>query len=296
LRDQSDQKRNEIASALRIAAAESGAASVLILHFPTIAARLSREPGVRETAGSVLKAWDPSPGADEGLAAISVSPWSISSVERVARYLQWHLYTPLLERYPPTITAHKQIQLQLPKWLSPQANGSTWMMIQTPGPKEKSIPELVKDYESRLMQELATRGGRAAQKAKTDASDAADALRSQLDAARSLLESICVCPVCKDSGASISRHDTRTRSFVVSCRGCQASWGVHACGGERSPAQSCGTAVPFLQLEGFGDWIRAHPTYSARSCSQMFGADLLAVPSRDASGKPAWRCGKCGAV
>ena len=297
LKDVPDSRRAEVRQALEESARTSGSDGVVILRLP---AELLGDDGDTERTAvteAIVPDWTPVGASHGHLAGLPVSPWSIFSVERVARCMLWHLYIPCLEQFPPSISPTVPVPgpsgLKRREWIEQIPGSPAWAMLQVP--TEASVSELVREYENRLVQELSVRGGKTAQRAKADASDAAESLRARLEAGKRRLDALRVCPVCKDPHAKFSPRDAKMRTFVVECAGCGASWGIHACGGDGQSGRVCGSRsrVPFLQVDGFTNWVRQRQHCLPEEVVARFGADMLSIPVRDASGKPAWRCVRC---
>ncbi len=269
---------------------------LLILHLPrtqpTIGAVEDADPPSRR---SLLAQWNPRGLESPPPAALPVSPWSISSVERVARFLRWHLLAPRICLYPPVVSALQRLPAQQGGWLEQSVGTNDWLVLRRPTSKEGSIQNIAEQFASIEYKRLVARGGRAAQDARANADSAAQGIRSQLDRAIAALEGIELCPVCRSAKGVIVPLDRQGGAFRVICENssCEASWGRYACGARKSDGTACGLQVPFIALQGIEDLLKAMPDLSQTSAEACFGADLLAVPHRDSSGKVRWLCGEC---
>jgi hypothetical protein len=77
---------------------------VLLLHLPASRVQASSPAELHPTANwHSACAWEPGTTHGTKLSILPISPWDIASVERVARYLRWHLHAPQLLAYPPKV-------------------------------------------------------------------------------------------------------------------------------------------------------------------------------------------------
>jgi len=269
--------------------------TLLVLHLPASA---SNADAIRESGPhgqlTLLPYWNPR-GLDAAPpAALPVSPWSISSVERVARFLRWHLYAREFAQYPPLVKLTHQLPTQQRGWLRP-AGVNRWMLLRRPSSNEESIEMIARNLAADEYRRLAARGGRAAQNARTDADSVSEEARLAFLSAISALERLERCPICREIGGGMAAIGNDGRSFRVICQksSCEASWGCYACGGKKLDGGACGVQVPFIAVQGFEDWIKSDACLSANWAEARFGADVLSIPQRDHSGKPRWLCAGC---
>jgi hypothetical protein len=268
---------------------------ILVLHLPTVAPAVGAGGEIEANVpATLLPHWSPSGLASAQPAALPVSPWSISSVERVARFFRWHLFAPTLAHYPPVISLPHQFSAQQRGWLKP-AGVNRWMLLRRPEAAEESPESLAKQYAANEYKRLAARGGRAAQSARADSESAAGTIRVAFIDAFKRLGELERCPVCREQGGGIVSLGDDGSSFRVLCQNtsCESSWGCYACGGRNLDGAACGVQVPFITVQGFEDWMKSDACSSAAWAEARFGADLLTVPRREPSGKPRWLCAGC---
>lgn len=267
----------------------------LVLHLPTVAPAVDPSGEIEAIVpATLLPYWNPSGLASAPPAALPVSPWSISSVERVARFFRWHLFAPTLSHYPPVISLPPQFSAQQRGWLKP-AGVNRWMLLRRPQATEENPESLAKQYAADQYKRLASRGGKAAQGARADSESAAETIRAAFIDAFKRLEELERCPVCEEQGGGIVSLSDDGKSFRVLCQNssCESSWGCYACGGRKHDGAACGAQVPFITVQGFEDWMKSDACSAAAWAESRFGADLLTVPRREASGKPRWLCAGC---
>lgn len=241
---------------------------------------------------------------------LPVSPWDVSSVERVARELRWVITAPRFLAYPPFIA-----NPPLPKI----ANDAAWLettgtgVVVTRAPEvhedlrlaerladqRKRLDALENEHEDVSQQlRLAVRDGGAsgplnARKKALNAS--ITELRSQidsladfskaLDGAIELVRSLLFCPTC-GTIADPRRDFTagRGQRFSCVCPDCSTKWGTEAC-------PSCKTWIPTLmpalsscaENDSAVGWI-----------DRYLGADVLAAPCRIGDGVLGFVCPACG--
>jgi hypothetical protein len=268
---------------------------LLVLHLPR---SLSVEPTQLEDgsvgSSSILPQWQPTALLPSTTAAIAVSPWSISSVERVARFLRWHIYAPCLVNFPPSIEPVQQLPMPATGWLK-RGKLNRLLVLRRPSPKEEGTENLVRKFAEAEFRRLAARGGRVAQHARTDADSAAETLRSNFRVAFDKLTQFEQCPVCHELGGFVNPLDDEGRAFVAQCQNssCKSSWGCYACGGRRPDQSVCRAQVPFISVQGLDEWLQSSVELFPNWAEVRFGADLLTEPRRDDSGKPRWLCAAC---
>lgn len=268
--------------------------SVLIVHLPNPLFSLDVPESVSGSSlQPVVARWNPQQVVPQRVAALSISPWNISSVERMARFLRWQLYIPLLESYPPSMKLATLPAIGRHDWLQASDDKTCWLIPRLPSDRESTIDELVKAVETETHRTLTARGGRAAQNARMDAKEFATGVAEQFQSAKSLLNRMQCCPVCGESDGVITPLDRAGRSVRVLCDSCESSWGIYACGGRLAEGRSCGARVPFIQLAGIDGGLQAAAIDTPNWAEALLGADVLSIPSRDHAGGTQWRCGSC---
>ena len=241
---------------------------------------------------------------------LPVSPWDLSSVERVARELRWVITAPRFLAYPPLI-ANRPIPniVDSAAWL--EATGTGVFVTRAPEVHEdlrlaerlttqRTRLEALEDEHENVSQQLrlAVRDGGAsgplnARKKALNAS--ITDLRSQIDsladfskaleAAIELVKSLLSCPTC-GTIADTRRDFTggRGHRFSCVCPDCSTKWGTEAC-------PSCKAWIPTL-MPAVSSWAARDSTVGW--LDRFLGADVLAVPFKLEDGKFGFVCPSCG--
>ncbi len=241
---------------------------------------------------------------------LPVSPWDLSSVERVARELRWVITAPRFVAYPPFIA-----NPPLPNiaddaaWLEATATG----VVVTRAPEvhedlrlterlanqRKRLQALEDEHEDISQQlRLAVRDGGAigplnARKKALNASitDLGSQIHTlanfarALDDAIGLVKSLLSCPTC-GTIADTRRDFTGGpgRRFSCSCPDCATSWGTEAC-------PNCRAWIPTL-MPAVSTW--AANDSEVGWLDRFLGADVLAVPFKMEDGTVGFVCPSCG--
>jgi uncharacterized C2H2 Zn-finger protein len=241
---------------------------------------------------------------------LPVSPWDLSSVERVARELRWVITAPRFLAYPPFIANPRIPNIaDDAAWLEATATG----VVVTRAPEvheDLRLSERLSDQRERLKAlekqrddvsqqlSLAVRDGGAsgplnARKKELNAS--ITKLRSQIDSlaefskalddAIGLVKSLLSCPTC-GTIADPRRDFTggRGRRFSCVCPDCSTEWGTEAC-------PSCKAWIPTL-MPAVSSW--AADDSAAGWLDRFLGADVLAVPYKTEDGAVRFVCPSCG--
>lgn len=241
---------------------------------------------------------------------LPVSPWDLSSVERVARELRWVITAPRFLAYPPFIANPPIPNI---------ADDAAWLEATGNGVVVTRAPELHEDL--RLSERLADQRERlkALEKERDDVSQqlslavrdrsASGALNARkralnaeitdlrslikslddfskaLDAAIGLVKSLLSCPTC-GTIADPRRDFTggRGHRFSCVCPDCSTEWGTESC-------PSCKTWIPTL-MPAVRSWS-AHDS-AAGWLDRFLGADVLAVPYKTEDGAVSFVCPSCG--
>ena len=241
---------------------------------------------------------------------LPVSPWDLSSVERVARELRWVITAPRFLAYPPFIA-----NLPLPNitdkasWL--EVIGTGVVVTRAPEVHEdlrlperlaekrnrlKALEDEHEDVSQRLRLAVRDRGASGPLNARKKALNASITdLRSQLDsladfaqaldAAIGLVKSLLSCPTCA-TVADARRDFTggRGHRFSCVCPDCSTRWGTEAC-------PSCKTWIPTL-MPAVTSW--AANDSAVGWLDRFLGADVLAVPYKLGDGTAGFVCPSCG--
>jgi len=272
--------------ALEEAAAKTNNESVLVLHLTpnrsTDALSEWRDVAERlQNAGS----WELAVQRGSRLALLPVSPWDIGSVERVARFLRWHLHGPSLLAYPPRARCALSSLASGARWMVHAPEGDSWSVVRRPRPKEPSLEALLNAAAHDNQAKAAAVGGKAAKHAERDAERRTQLAREELVRAVEQLRMLEVCPICWDEHGEVAPLDPRSRSFRVACPSCTSVWGVYACG--------CGHSFPFIEAHSFESVLEQERSREPGWVDSALGADVLAMPCARAQGKPSYLCPEC---
>ncbi|MCM0608530.1 MAG: hypothetical protein KA711_05955 [Ideonella sp. WA131b] len=241
---------------------------------------------------------------------LSVSPWDLSSVERVARELRWVITGSKFLAYPPELG-----ESPLPgvcdgaPWL--EVSGGNVLIRRAPQPQEQlNLPQRLAAEQARLATlradhvavseqlHLAVRdrgpsGQFNAKKKELKAliTKSEESIRKlqvfaeKLEQGIGMVNALLTCPTC--GVACDSRRDFtlgQGRRFSCQCPSCSTSWGTEIC-------PTCKAWMPTLlpsvkNLEELGSqpgWV-----------DRYLGADVLAVPWFDGNGVRGFICHVCG--
>lgn len=253
-----------------------------------------------------------------GAGFLSVSPWEIASVERVARALRWALMGPRLLAYPPMVerTPDAAPLGDGVSWLRIAEGGKHWLVLRPPriadlaqlgmddaldraqqvvrafsqdretvqqdrrGSRDDRRELSALNQEKRLLQHRLT--------AAEATCAALDRSKASLDAALPSINALLRCPVCEQFDPDPYRgFQVQDKNFRCTCAGCQATWGTQTCVG-------CRRRFAFLWpnyclppedvLPRAPGWV-----------DELVGCDVLAVPCPSGPGpEPKYVCPSCG--
>jgi hypothetical protein len=208
---------------------------------------------------------------------LAVSPLDIFSVERVARAIQWWLYSKYCQIYP--FTVEEKIHISL-------LNNSSWILKEEKQYKLYRPPQQEEraSFDSCLSQLINQARSRGAQS------------RGELLELQNLnhfsaqvgkrFEPILTCPTCYQLSDHFESLDRRC--FHCRCkdnRGCRTEWGTRAC-------RRCDERYPYVQLSDpaiYDNFRQQQIGYVDR----IFGRDVLAIPCHE--GAQGFICPSCGA-
>jgi hypothetical protein len=224
---------------------------------------------------------------------LPVSPWDISSVERMARQLRWVTTAPTFLAYPPTIAMPDLPELgRRHTWL--EAVGDTVRVLRAPLDNELvHADRLVSEAMMRLerledeREDVSLQGREAVREGArtrninarkkelhteiTEAKQTLEALRLfERDLARAVgvVGDLLSCPTCNTRADARRDFKAMGQHFSCKCSDCSTTWGTIACG-------RCSKSIPVLRTHGTAWMTRAgEPGWVDR----MLGADVLAVP------------------
>ena len=240
---------------------------------------------------------------------LPISPWDLSSVERVARLIRWTTSAPRYLAYPPILRRPPAPEfLRDGSWL--EMKGDRVAVVRAPKQHEElATDELVANAATHLRDlqaerervalalreahrdSLRTRDLNAAKKdlhrditaAEADL-DALKAFSVDLQRAVAATRGLLRCPTCRLQADPQREFDAGPgRRFSCTCSGCSTSWGTLACA-------HCGNWTPTL-LPSAAGWkgLPQPPGWVDRN----LGADVLAVPCPVAT-EVSFVCPSCG--
>lgn len=217
-------------------------------------------------------------GEDAGPMFVSVAPWDLESVERIARALRWYVWSALYARYPFAmgLPSGWVPPISIPRWI--RVTNGTMQVIQPPTTSEVIWKDLadsatvvassVADARAELdacdrrekgkLRRLKTKW----EEAVSD-HEAVQQVEVSLRQAATFVGLLCVCPVCR-TAVDTHAFEQTDDLFRCRCRECDAVWGRRSCG-------SCGRPFPFLDFPG------NEPSKDLLNVDRRYGADVLAL-------------------
>lgn len=272
--------------------AVNGATTVVVYPSPSDAAAF--EHLAPELAGRLRSlAHEVSRAGQRAVGCLPVSPWDISSVERMARQLRWVTTAPTFLAYPPTIARPD---------LSELGRGHTWLevagnqlrivraplendavpakrLVDDAAAQLKRLEEERESVSLKLREAVRDRGATGVVNARkkelnaeiTDAEKRLEALRRferELSRAVEVVDDLLGCPTCNTRADARRDFKSMGQHFSCTCSDCSTTWGTIACG-------RCSKSIPVLRLHGTDrTTLAGEPGWVDR----MLGADVLAVP------------------
>lgn len=251
-----------------------------------------------------------------GIGALPVSPWSIASVERVARALRYALLAPQFLAYPPAFDALDGELLAFRTLPFVATDGKRWKLTRPPRRQEQAqlrLDTVLGDAQleaerqrhelSRVMQERRAnldndriRGSLNEQKTRLDRlvkeAEAHYAALTQFKESfeRSVekLLSLLLCPICgqveQEPYRGFQAHDG---TFQCACAACETTWGSKTC-------IHCRTRFAFMWPKVALPPLEERPS-TAGWVDDLLGCDVLAVPcARSPALEPSYICPACG--
>jgi hypothetical protein len=241
---------------------------------------------------------------------LPVSPWDLSSVERLARELRWVITAPRFLAYPPIITNSPvpDITGNAP-WL--EVSGARIFVTRAPEVHEVlPLPRLLATERKRLadleieheevseqlrlaVRERGASGPLNGRKKALNASitglrtriDSLEDFAGAVDVAVGVVKSLLSCPTCGTTADT--RRDFRGgrgHRFSCECPDCSTRWGTEAC-------PSCKAWIPIVMPE-VRSW--AANDSAVGWLDHFLGADVLAVPYKMQDGTIGFVCPSCG--
>ena len=202
---------------------------------------------------------------------IRVSPFSLESVERIARAIRWVTLAPRMLAYPPKLSSHSHDLLDIQairdgtvvRPLKPEE----WSILKTRlKQSEKERDKLERQIRSsrkrkdKIQLQEAERCVQKLEKLKTD-----------IDCAQDILISLATCPTCFKP-AEFSAWDRNC--FQATCRDCNSSWELRPNSESRIPV-----FLPSGITPNSDTWITDQES-SKVWVDDVFGCDILAIPKR----------------
>lgn len=238
--------------------------------------------------------------AERNLGFLPVSPWEISSVERIARALRWISMGRFLQQYPPRIETPPPAELktgQVFEWLKPDPEQKSYEVIRLPRVDQERLLK-VNEVEQALLQhekelkagiiEANDQVGRRSRLRQqlNDCQAKIDQLHGfcqELDKAMSYMHILLKCPTCSKT-IPHNRFSVGASRFSCTCLECHTVWELRSCG-------SCKKQFPVLYPSHISQ-IGGEPT--AGWIDRQLGSDVLAVPCGKSREKTSFICSHCG--
>jgi hypothetical protein len=222
--------------------------------------------------------------SDRQLALLPVSPFDILSTERVAKAVQWWIYSQKYSAYP------IKKDLRLPDQLLQKIQRSAVIGQHSQSYQLIFIRPLSLGDRNTFNSNLhsAIKG----EETKGNSSKREVVKLRQLetlpDSIAQEFESLLTCPTCQtkysETSFDIRFENIGNDCFKGHCQQCDTDWGLQRCG-------QCQTNYPYIKLGG------ANPEISDRSvgwCDRVFGRDVLSVPCFDDNSLQFYICSNCG--
>lgn len=216
---------------------------------------------------------------DSGPSLVSVAPWDIESVERVARRLRWYAWSAAYRRYPIVVGVPEAITFRAapPSWI--RTGDGTLQVVRPPASHERRWVELETKLES-ARREVTVAQARLGQCDLRDkrkrlhlrhdmdqavaAQKAVEDLAARLPVGVLRAERLLSCPVCRTT-ANAGEFKHVDALFRCHCSECKATWGRRTCG-------ACHGFFAFLDFPG------NKASDNLLESDRRFGADVLALP------------------
>lgn len=242
----------------------------------------------------------PLPGTPGAIDFVRVSPFSLDSVERVARVVRWATLVPRMLAYPPVVAPPPNEVADLASsWLR-KRDQARWVLLQPPGPQDLARvgldrriaeararrDELARRREQVDAELRAVRGDDRRQTAELNREkrellrplqDAAnlvahlEAVSGNLAAAQRSLRELATCPVCGERGELVARDNDCFEARCSRWDSCGSKWELRLDPATlvRTPALLPGGTRPAA-------WPRGAPP---QWVDDLLGCDVLAIPT-----------------
>jgi hypothetical protein len=215
-------------------------------------------------------------GGEISLALVPVSPLEVTSVERIARALQWWFYSQQYQAYPYLLTE------SLPPTLLDQAE---WI-ISTEKHQHKLLRPLHSEERvnfnerlSKLINQIKAKGPSA--KGELNKLQQLEALPNQI---QDRFKPLVFCPTCHQFSDNFTSLESQC--FHCSCNGCKSEWGTRIC-------KKCGARYPYIQVSG---WDNTNSSFNRKVgwIDRVFGRNTLAIPCWNTRDNDSFICPSCG--
>ena len=215
------------------------------------------------------------------MAVLPVSPLDILSVERIARAIQWWLYSQYCQIYPFTIQ-EEQIPaslLEQNSWIFKE--GRHYKLLCSPKPEEQV------DFDNRLSQ-LINQAKSRGQKAKRELLELQN-LNNFSARTEERFKPLLTCPTCYKKSDRFEPLDSQC--FRSDCKSgkddCGTEWGMRICG-------KCSERYPYIKLSD-SSILNSWYDRQVGSVDRIFGRNVLAIPCRSDKDTRSFICPACGA-
>jgi hypothetical protein len=283
----------------------------LVLLHPSLSTEHSSDDALRRLR-SRLHALPHEVGCQgqERAGFLSVSPWDLSSVERVARALRWVITGSKFLAYPPELGESPVPGVcDRAAWL--EVSGGNVLIRRAPQPQEQlNLPQRLAEEQARLdtlradheavseqlrlaVRDRGASGQFNSRKKELNAliTQSEESIRKlqvfaeKLGQGIGIVSALLTCPTCGET--CDSRRDFtfgQGRRFSCQCPSCSTSWGTEICPTCKAWMPTLLPSIKGLEMLGSqAGWV-----------DRYLGADVLAVPWFDANGDRGFTCHVCG--
>ena len=221
----------------------------------------------------------PLPGTRGAIDFIRVSPFSLDSVERVARAIRWATLVPQMLAYPPSLPTPPSRDFN-GQWLVKR--NARWVVVESPSVGVKSAIKRGLDDARARREDLERRrdeskqAGRPNKRVLTDLGKAREdednwnEFKQGFEVATARIDELKICPRCGERADFEARAEN---CFAARCpsESCKAVWELRSSSEGRIPVFMPDADVPARQAQ-------------AALIDEQFGCDVLALPHRASDG------------
>lgn len=207
---------------------------------------------------------------------LPVSPYEITSIEKVGRFLNSWLRGRSMREFPPRINCSTALgeYLQLSRFASLQQQNS-WLCTKPISMVE--IKDVNEKFNSLSRPEVLRKVGSFSRNAIENA-------RKDIDGASKLFSGLLVCPVCSGQKSQFISLGERAFSCRCSLDSCAAEWGMRVCG-------SCRSLYPYLQpMRAYSQGL--YPS-TPGWLDRLVGHDCISVPCKRQTSPGGYVCPTC---